>query len=197
MDQPNSSGGDAQVERPMEIGSGMTATKHEFRAEYVNPFIRSVSNLFQTLFKCSVERREVALKRRLPPNFDIVALTGLSGGVRGLVAMAFPARTALAIVSRAYNERIIIVDDRVLDTVAECVNIVAGGALSELAHAAGTPIVLSLPVVIRGSDFSLEYPALRNWVEVPFISELGPFSIRITIAANRSESDGNASIDSA
>ncbi|HPA44432.1 MAG TPA: chemotaxis protein CheX [bacterium] len=173
----------------------MTSTKHEFRAEYVNPFIRSVSNLFRTLFKCNVERKEVVLKRRLPPNLDIVALAGLSGGVRGLVALAFPVRTALAMVSRAYDERIVVVDDKVLDAVAECVNIVAGGAQSELASAAGTPIVLSLPTVIRGNDFSLEYPALRNWVEVPFTSELGPFSIRITIAANRSESDSNASID--
>jgi len=143
------------------------------RAEYINPFIESVNNLFKTLLNCEVKREEISLIRTLHPNLDIVSLIGFSGNFRGIVAMAFPVKTALAIVSRIYETDYIVVDSTVIDAVSELVNIMAGGAQAILNGQTSEPVELSIPTVIRGNRFKLNYPSFAAWIEIPFSSELG------------------------
>ena len=154
------------------------------RAEYINPFIESVKNLFNTLLNCEVKREEIALIRTLHPNLDIVALIGFSGNFRGIVAMAFPVKTALAMVSRIYDAEYVVVDSTVIDAVSEFVNIMAGGAQTILNGNMDKPGELSLPTVIRGNRFKLDYSSHTAWIEVPFSSELGEFMIRVTMNQN-------------
>ncbi|MEW6235376.1 MAG: chemotaxis protein CheX [Candidatus Omnitrophota bacterium] len=156
-------------------------SSNSIKAEYINPFIESVKNLFETMLNCQVVREDIALTTRIPPTLDIVALIGLSGCIRGNVAMAFPVKTALAMVSRAYRSQIVVVDSMVIDAVAEFVNIVAGGAQASLNQDVKVPVDLTIPTVIRGNRFQMEYPSMAAWIEVPFSSELGPFTIRISI----------------
>lgn len=158
------------------------------RAEYINPFIESVNNLFQTLLNCEVKREEISLIRTLHPNLDIVGLIGFSGSFRGIVAMAFPVKTALAIVSRIYETDYIVVDSTVIDAVSELVNIMAGGAQALLNGNTDEPVELSIPTVIRGNRFNLNYPSLTAWIEVPFSCELGEFMIRVTMNTKSRES---------
>ncbi len=63
---------------------------------------------------------------------------------------------------------------------AELVNIVAGGAKVRFSDG-GKPVELSLPTVVRGSHFSVDYPSQAVWLEVPFQSELGAFTLRVTL----------------
>jgi chemotaxis protein CheX len=158
------------------------------RAEFINPFIESVYNLFQTLMNCEVKREEISLIRSLHPTLDIVGLIGLSGNIRGIVAMAFPVKTALAMVSRIYETEYVVVDSMVIDAVSEFVNVMAGGAQAILNEQMNDPVELSIPTVIRGNRFNLNYPSLSAWIEVPFSSELGEFMIRVTMNNNSRES---------
>jgi len=157
------------------------SSTNSIKAEYINPFIESVKNLFETILNCSVAREDIALTTKIPPTLDLVALIGLSGCIRGNVAMAFPVKTALAMVSRAYQTHIVVVDSMVIDAVAEFVNIVAGGAQATLNQDVKIPVDLTIPTVIRGNRFQMEYPSMAAWIEVPFNSELGPFTIRVSI----------------
>jgi chemotaxis protein CheX len=72
------------------------------------------------------------------------------------------------------------VDDTVSDAIAEMVNIVAGGAKSKLSGDDRPPIDLSLPTVVRGNSYNVDYPSGSIWLEVPFNSELGSFTLRVT-----------------
>jgi chemotaxis protein CheX len=75
-------------------------------------------------------------------------------------------------------------DETVTDGVGEIVNIVAGSAKSKFTGD-GPPIDLSLPNVIRGNDYTVEYPSKAVWLEVPFQSELGPFNMRVTFEIDK------------
>ena len=172
------------------VTSSCTTSEARIRVEYVNPFIESVSNMFKTMLNTQVNREDPGVVKHLAPSLDIVALIGLSGGIRGLVALAFPVRTVLAMVSKAYGTEIVVVDDRVLDAVAEFVNVVAGGAQARFSDGADTPIDLSLPAVIRGREFGIVYPSLGTWIEVPFESELGRFVFRVTMKENNGNKTG-------
>lgn len=149
------------------------------KVEYINPFIESTYDIFRTMLSAQVQRGDVALAGQQTNPRDIMALIGLSGRARGMVALAFPVNTALHMVNRLLSTEIKVLDDTVSDAIAEMVNIVAGGAKARLSGD-GPPMDLSLPTVVRGNNFNVDYPSGSVWLEVPFTSELGPFSLRVT-----------------
>jgi len=150
------------------------------KIEYINPFIESIHNLFATMLKSKVEQGEIGVARTDSTPYEITALIGLSGLARGTVALSFPSETAIAMVGRLLGVESSEMDETVTDGVGEIVNIVAGSAKSKFKTKDGSPIDLSLPNVVRGRDYKIEYPSQAVWLEVPFISELGDFNLRVT-----------------
>jgi chemotaxis protein CheX len=151
------------------------------RAEYINPFIESVSELFSTMLDIEVQRQELSLKLELEPSLDIVAFIALSGYIKGTVALSFPQSTALELVSKIYEDKFHTIDSVVVDALGEFANIVAAGAQNHLSQNLEQRIDLGVPTVVRGSCFNINYPSQATWIEIPFISDLGGFIIRVTI----------------
>ena len=154
------------------------------KVEYINPFIESVYDLFETMLGSKAKRGEVAVARGDSDPRQLVALIGLCGPARGMVALSFPSDTALNMVNRLLGSESGDMDDAVSDAVAELVNIVAGGAKAKFPITEGPIIELSLPTVVRGSNYSVDYPSGSTWLEVPFTSDLGAFTLRVTFAMN-------------
>jgi len=151
------------------------------KVEYINPFIESTYDLFKSMLSSKAVRGEVGLASPDATNSrDLIALIGLSGEARGMVAVSFPVETALNIVNRLLSTDIRGVDETVLDGLAEVANMIAGGAKSRLSQSGRPPIDLSLPSVVRGSNFEVNYPSGAVWLQVPFTSDLGDFSVRVT-----------------
>jgi len=150
------------------------------KANHINPFIESVYDLFGTMLNCQVARGDLAIAESVSQPRDITALIGLAGRTRGTVALSFPVTTALAMVSRLTDNTTRVVDATVLDAVAELVNIVAGGAKAKMTGEGADVLSLGLPIVVRGQRYNVDYPSNATWLEVPFSSDLGPFSLRVT-----------------
>jgi chemotaxis protein CheX len=163
------------------------------KVEYINPFIESVMEVFGTMLGTEVTRGDIGVSKKTSSNpRDIMALIGLSGQARGTVALSFPTETALALVSSLMGTEMRVVDDTVSDGVAEIVNMVAGSAKAKLGADDGPPIDLSLPTVVRGNSFSIDYPTQSVWLEVPFEGGMGPFSLRVTFEFDGSAKGGSA-----
>jgi chemotaxis protein CheX len=151
------------------------------KAEYINPFIESVNDLFTTMLCRSVKRGDIGLTTQTKTiSEEIVALIGMSGEGRGTVTLTFPIKTAFAIASCLLGIEINEMNENVADTVAEVVNIIAGGAKGKLSSKFTSPLELSLPTVIRGTGYTVAYPLNTIWVEIPFTSDLGHFQLRVT-----------------
>lgn len=150
------------------------------KVEYINPFIESTHDLFSTMLNSQAQRGDVGVSRGVSNPQDIMGLIGLSGQARGMVALAFPIGTALNMVNRLLGTETKVLDDTVTDAIAEMVNIVAGGAKAKINVGSAPPIDLSLPTVVRGNNYKVDYPSGCIWLEVPFSSDLGPFLLRVT-----------------
>ena len=100
------------------------------KVEYINPFIESVFELFSTMLASKATRGEVGVLSATgtAAHHDIMALIGLSGYTRGMVALSFPAQTAINIVNNLLGTESTTMDDTVSDAIAEVVNIVAGSS---------------------------------------------------------------------
>ena len=150
----------------------------------INPFIEGVIELFQGQLASTISRGEIGVCTGSQNPRDIVAFIGLSGPTRGTVALSFPTTTVLAVVSKLLNTHVTIIDETVSVEVAKLVNMVAGSAKPKLVKGEELPIDLSLPTVVRGNNFSMDYPSQSVWLEVPFTSSLGEFSLRVTFEQN-------------
>lgn len=150
------------------------------KVEYINPFIQSTHELFSTMLSSKVERGKAGVTTSKKNPYDITAMIGVSGYARGMVSLSFPKATALQMCGRMLGMEMAEMDDTVSDAVAEMVNIVAGGAKAKFPQKDGRPLALSLPTVIRGSNYEVDYPSDSTWLEVPFTSDLGEFSMRVT-----------------
>jgi chemotaxis protein CheX len=146
--------------------------------KYINPFIESVHELFDSMLGCRVDRKDATIVPKLESHRELVGVIGLSGPTRGNVALQFPEETALAMASRFIGEEMKVVDATVIDAIAELVNIVAGGAKAKL-HDGETPIVLGLPNVIHAKGYTVHYPTTSVWLDIPLSSELGPFNMKL------------------
>jgi len=150
------------------------------KAEYINPFIKSVFDFFSTMMGCEVKRGQIAVAKKGAGVREITALIGLGGPARGSVSISLPIETAEKMVSRMLGANGELAEDTLVDGTAELVNILAGSAKAKFCEDGGTPLDLSLPTVIRGDGFQIDYPSKTVWIEVPFSSELGAFKIRVT-----------------
>jgi chemotaxis protein CheX len=157
------------------------------KVEYINPFIESVYDLFTTMLGSTAKRGVAGLSRGESDPREITAMIGLSGPARGMVTLSFPVATALAISNRLLGSESRVVDDTVSDAIAEIVNIVAGGAKAQFKLGDRPPIELSLPSIVRGKNYHVEYPTSTTWLEVPFDSDLGPFNMRVVFQMSTME----------
>jgi chemotaxis protein CheX len=153
------------------------------KAQDINPFIESVSQLFITMLDCEVKRSDAKLAHEGAKSSGLTGVIGISGHIRGNVSIAFPKQTALAIISKLMRleEVKTEIDVEVSDGVSEIINIIAGGAKSRMATDDDTdPLSLSLPNIIYGDKYDVYSPSNSKWIEVPFTSELGDFTLSIS-----------------
>ena len=150
------------------------------RAEFVNPFIESVYELFNTMLGAKVSRTGIGLSDGQKRATEIVALIGFSGVMRGTVGLALPAATCSAMVSRLLGDAADSSQETIDDTIGELVNIVAGSAKAKLSTKLGKTLDLSLPVILSGEKYEVYSPSQATWLEVPFSSELGDLVVRLS-----------------
>ena len=111
---------------------------------------------------------------------DYIAIIGLSGTVRGAVALLLPTETAHAVVGRMLMTDQPQDDADVSDAIGEIVNMIAGAAKAQLE---GHCVSISVPTVVRGKQSMVDYPRGSVTVAIPFDSELGTFSLNVSFAS--------------
>jgi len=151
------------------------------KVTYIDPFIQSVQNLFSTTLGCETTYGDRELNKGQFYPRDVTVVIGLSGPASGTISLSFPVATALAMVRRLLGMEIRVMDDTVSQALGKMANMIAVSAKGKVYGTDGIPISLSLPNVIRGNSYSVDYPPNSVWLDVPFTSELGSFSLRMTV----------------
>lgn len=148
------------------------------KAKFINPFINASLNLFREYMKLEVSPGKPFLLAD-PKNLKgVSAIIGLAGETTGAVVLTFSRETAIEMVSRLEGKKYVALGAEILDGVGEMINIIAGNAKKELAD---FRIVISLPGIITGNDYKINWPQGIPVISIPYESELGPFAINVSI----------------
>jgi len=149
------------------------------RTEYIDPFITSVANAFQTMLGCEVRRGKACLKDNGSPKYDVSGVVGLSGKAVGTVVLSLSRQVALKAASVMLMTDATEIDADVLDAAGELTNMVTGAAKAELEE---YELMVSLPSVITGRDHDIHFPSNVSPILVPFETDWGPLALEVGLA---------------
>lgn len=150
------------------------------RVEYIDPFIRSLTNVFQTMLECKPHRGEICLNKERRSEYPISGVIGLSGRAKGTVVLSLSEEVALRAASAMLQTEVTELDEEVIDAVGELTNMLAGGAKAELEQ---YQLSISLPNVVTGRGHEIHFPLEVTPIRIPFDTDWGPLSVEVGFVA--------------
>ena len=103
--------------------------------KYINPFIKAVKKLFNTMIDVPFKLGTPSLKKGNIPEYEISSIIGLSGTVTGCVVINLSKEIALQLVSALIGDEVNELDDDCTDAIGEIANIIAGNAKTDFPSA--------------------------------------------------------------
>lgn len=149
------------------------------KAKYINPFLAASVGLFKDYLGYSeISNEKPYLNVDSGYLNEVSAIIGLAGETIGAVVLSFDRETAINIVSKFSGYSYRALSKEVIDGVGELVNIIAGNAKKDLE---GLRLEISLPGVVVGENYNINWPQGVPVITIPFHSEAGDFSVNVSL----------------
>ncbi|MBI1310022.1 chemotaxis protein CheX [bacterium] len=143
---------------------------------FINHFIESATNVFDTMLGVQITRKSLSLKDSPAPTHEVSAIIGLSGKVVGSVVVSFSSNVALKGAGEMLLMEFDDVNAEVVDAVGELTNMIAGGAKAAMDH---MELSLGLPNVVCGRDHRIFFPGNVKPISVGFDTPWGEVAIDV------------------
>jgi len=128
---------------------------------YVEPFVEVTVNTFKEFIGVEVSPRHPHfLDPEKGLEWDISAVIGLSGVVKGAVIVSMKAELAIKLTDLLAGEGHTEIDADVVDAIGEINNIIAGNIKPRVPN--GEKIVISIPTIIKGREHSIAWPSKQT-----------------------------------
>jgi chemotaxis protein CheX len=128
---------------------------------YVEPFVEVTVSTFKEFVGVEVSPRHPHF---LDPDkafeWDISAVIGLSGAVKGAVIVSMKSELAIKLTDILTGAGHTELDADVIDAIGEVNNIIAGNIKPKVPN--GDRIVISIPTIIRGKEHSIAWPSKQT-----------------------------------
>lgn len=156
------------------------------KVEYINPFVDSLINAFETMLGITPERMAPFLKEGAGLTGDVSGIIGFAAkDITGSIALCFPRDTALRVYFLFTDAAASDLDEDVRDSVGELANIVAGGAKQVFAKT-GLTYNISIPTIVLGKNHSIGHKRGASVVVIPFKFDHYIFSMEISMLLHES-----------
>jgi chemotaxis protein CheX len=146
------------------------------KVEYINPFLISTINVFDTMLHCPLMRGQPYLKGSLQPLFEVSGVIGLTGAAKGTVVLTLAREAAMMAATAMLGERPETINADVRDAVGELTNMIAGSAKAKLEH---LKLSVSLPNVITGKGHCIDFPSKVTPICIPFECAWGDVAVEV------------------
>jgi len=132
---------------------------------YVEPFVEVTINTFKEFVGVDVvPKHPHFLDPDKSLDWDISAVIGLSGIVRGAVIVSMKKDLAIKLTDKLIGPGHTEMDADVADAIGEINNIIAGNIKPKVPN--GDKIVISIPTIIRGREHSIAWPSKQTRILV-------------------------------
>ncbi len=146
--------------------------------KYIEPFVEATINIFKEFYKEEPKMKSPFLFDKSEDlGWDLSAVIGIAGETKGVITISFPKDLIIKLTEKLVGYDIDEIDDDVIDSTGEVVNIIAGNAKKGLEQ---FRLVISLPSIIEGVGHKIAWPSSSMpIVTIPFELSLGTFHVSV------------------
>ena len=153
---------------------------------FINPFVKSVCNTFETMCSLNVEIGKPELKTTGDPPNDVSGIIGFSGDAAGSVVLHYSFDVASKVATAFTGVDINPEHQDFSDAIGELTNMVAGGAKARFE---GLKISISLPNVIVGESHTVSPSNNSPRLTIPCKTDAGPFQLEVGMVLVAEQAD--------
>jgi chemotaxis protein CheX len=148
--------------------------------KYINPFLEGTIEVLKTMAFVNPRPGKPYLKQNNLAKGDVSGIIGITGTIKGSLALSFSTGSILKIVSNMLGEEITSLNGEIRDAVGEITNMVSGAARKKI-EVMGYSLSASLPTVVSGEDHSIMHVLGGPSIVIPFDMDEGPFVVDISM----------------
>jgi chemotaxis protein CheX len=154
--------------------------------KFINPFLEGTVDVLKTMAMVEPRPGKPYLKKGNQAKGDVSGIIGMTGSVRGSLALSFSERSIFKIVSGMLGENHGEINGEVRDAVGEITNMISGVARKKL-EAQGYNVVAAIPTVVSGKDHAILHVLGGASIIIPFETDDGPFFVDVCLNEARQE----------
>ncbi len=154
--------------------------------EWINPFIEATEEILETVAMIKPKRGQIQLKENSTVAYDVSGIIGITGEAVGSIALSFPKKTAISVVSNFIGEEVLGIDSDTTDAIGELTNMIAGRA-KKIFSDKGIKLKISTPNVVVGKNHTIVTPKGTPSIVIPFESEAGSLAIQVALRATNGD----------
>lgn len=151
------------------------------KVEFIEPFVKSVFSVLETVTGDKPERGQLALRNATFTTQQVTIMAGVNGEVEGSALYGMSMVTATKIASAMIGTPVLELDDMATSAISELGNMITGSATTLLSEH-GFRVDITPPSVIKGTnvEVSTKTPALV----VPVQTQFGAVEINVALLEN-------------
>ena len=142
--------------------------------------IAATTEIFSTMLMMEVSPETPLAERVKTYQKSISGMVGMTGVFKGMLAIHASDQVAMAITTNFLGLDVDTLNDDVKDAFGELANMLAGSIKATLSDNS-RDIQLSIPSVVCGEEYNLDYQPRSNSTTVPFKSADGTFQIELQL----------------
>jgi chemotaxis protein CheX len=146
--------------------------------KFINPFLEGTVEVLKTMAFVNPIPGKPYLKKTNIAKGDVSGIIGITGTIKGSLALSFSAGSILKIVSNMLGEEMKSIDGDIRDAVGEITNMVSGAARKRI-ETMGFSLSASIPTVVSGKEHSIMHVMGGPSVVIPFEMEGGSFVVDV------------------
>jgi chemotaxis protein CheX len=152
--------------------------------KFINAFLEGTISVLKTMAFVEPKAGAAYLKKDDLAHGDISGIIGMTGAVRGSLALSFSESCILKIVSNMLGEDLKEINGDIKDAVGEITNMISGVARKKL-EAGGLTISAAIPTVVSGKNHSIIHVMGGPSIIIPFVIDAGPFVVDICLGESK------------
>jgi chemotaxis protein CheX len=146
--------------------------------KFINPFLEGTVDVLKTMAFVDPKPGKPYLKKNNLAKGDVSGIIGITGTIKGSLALSFSAGSILKIVSNMLGEEMTSINGDIRDAVGELTNMVSGAARKKIEEM-GYSLSASIPTVVSGKEHSIMHVMGGPSVVIPFETPEGSFVVDI------------------
>jgi chemotaxis protein CheX len=148
---------------------------------FINPFLEGTVEVLTTMAFIKPRAGKPYLKKDFIAKGDVSGIIGISGDVKGSLALSFSATCVLKIVSNMLGEEHTSIDGDIQDAVGEMTNMISGAARKKI-EGLGFKLFAAIPTVVSGKNHTITHVMGGPSIIIPFETDDGPFVLDVCVS---------------